>query len=101
MTPAARAVTAPARVALTLITSSLVTLLLPAVLNAASTHALLVAALAAVALAGWRLHRSVTAGVAALVTPPSRATDQLCVLRTDRATDPLHSPLRPRAPGLA
>jgi hypothetical protein len=77
-------------------------LLLPTLVTATAEHAFVVAAVtvAVIAATGGGLHRSLMRHRAPLVRHQVRNADEVRVLRTDRPTDRVHHPLRPRAPGL-
>lgn len=80
---------------------AVVALLLPSLGTAEPTRALVAAALLVVVLCATV---AVSRGLSRLTPRPlpqqsRRADDDRC-LRTGQATDPVHSPLRPRAPGL-
>jgi hypothetical protein len=61
----------------------------------------MLAAVAAAAVASVLGHNILVAtGVPRALAPQSRATDEAPPFLAARVTDPLHHPLRPRAPGL-
>jgi hypothetical protein len=80
--------------ALTLLTPSL----FAATLDAPTAAVLMAVALALAAVAVLLSH--VAAPVPGALTPRSRAADEAPPVLASRVTDPLHHPLRPRAPGL-
>ena len=98
------ATTARLRLALAVLVSGSAALLLPPSL-AATTGAPSGVVLATVALAAVAALVSLNSLVASAqpqkLTPQSGATDVPLPFLAGRVTDPLHHPLRPRAPGLA
>lgn len=74
-------------------------LVLPSLATAGPTAAAAVALLVLVA-AVHAVRVLVPLGVLGVLPVQSRAADEDRSLGTERATDPVHSPLRPRAPGL-
>jgi len=87
-------------VLLALATSALLALILPSLATAEPTRAVLAVALLVVVVAAVGFSRSVSALAAGVLPLQARAADEDRCLRTEQATDPVHSPLRPRAPGL-
>jgi hypothetical protein len=96
------AATARLRLTLALVAGGALTLLMPSLLASTadgSPAAVLVAvAVAVAAVAVLLIH--VRTPVPGTLAPRSGAADQTTPVPTGRATDPLHHPLRPRAPGL-
>jgi hypothetical protein len=93
--------TARVRDALVLALLAAVGLLAPSLVapsNASS--AVLLVAVTAIVTASWRLDGHVGWLTARLLPPRLRASVEVRCSPTGRATDPVHSPLRPRAPGL-
>jgi hypothetical protein len=80
-----------------------VALLTPALfattLDAPSAAVLVAVAVALAAVVALSNH--VMTSVIGALAPPPRTPDQAPKLLAGRVTDPLHHPLRPRAPGLA
>jgi hypothetical protein len=96
------ATTARLRLALALVVGGAITLLMPSLLASSvdgpSSAVLVAVALAVAAVAVLLSH--VATPVPGTLAPHSRAADDAAPLLTGRVTDPLHHPLRPRAPGL-
>ncbi len=80
--------------ALTLLTPSL----LASTVDGPSAALLVALALAVAAVAVPLSH--VATPAPGTLAPPSRAAEDAAAVLTGRVTDPLHHPLRPRAPGL-
>jgi len=99
MTGAARA---RLRLALALVAGGALTLLMPSLLastvDGPSAAVRVAVALAVAAVAVLLSH--VATPVPATLAPRSHAADEVAAMLTGRVTDPLHHPLRPRAPGL-
>jgi hypothetical protein len=96
------ATTARLRLALALVVGGAITLLMPSLLASSvdgPSSAVLVAVALAVAAVAVLLSHVATPAPGTLA-PHSRAADDAAPLLTGRVTDPLHHPLRPRAPGL-
>lgn len=101
MTRVISAATARVRVLLALALCSVIALMLPSLVATGDSPSAVAFVAAAVVLgAGWGLSRHVAAFASRALPPMLRAADQVRCLLTDRATDPAHHPLRPRAPGL-
>jgi hypothetical protein len=103
MSRAREDIAAPSGVTLATLVGALVAVLLPSLLFTASDTAglvtIVVLALAVAALAGSGV-RCVNLAAGAVLSGPRRR-DRLSPVLPDRATDPVHHPLRPRAPGTA
>ena len=80
--------------AISLLTPSL----LATTVDGPSAVVLVALALTATAVAVLLSH--VATPVAGTLAPHARAADEVAPVLTGRVTDPLHHPLRPRAPGL-
>src|SRR5215213_863828 len=80
-----------------------VALLLPSLLAATvdGPSAVVLAAVAMAVVAVIRLNSYATTVLARASTPRPPTRDEALVLLAGRVTDPLHHPLRPRAPGRA
>jgi len=97
------AVTPRLRFALAAMVGSAVAVLLPVLVAPAmeaSTPMVLVALVMACAAAA-RLNGHVAASVARVSGPSLRSADGAPMLLAGRVTDPVHHPIRPRAPGMA
>lgn len=92
--------TARTRALLALATSALLALLLPTLVLPEPTRAVVALALVVVLVTALPLHRGAVQGLTGLLPVQARAADDDRCPWTGRATDPVHSPLRPRAPGL-
>ena len=104
MSRMAGATTARLRLALAVLVGGSAALLLPPSLaaTAGAPSGVVLAAVALAALASLvRLNSLVAGAQPQRRTPQSRATAVPISFLAGRVTDPLHHPLRPRAPGLA
>jgi hypothetical protein len=94
--------TARVRLALALVVSGAVALLMPSLLatpmDAPSVALMAAVAVALAAVVG--LNRLIATSVPRSLAAPPRTADQAPSFLAARVTDPLHHPLRPRAPGL-
>jgi hypothetical protein len=95
--------TARVRFVLAFVLGGPVAVLMPSLfattVDASSAGVLAAIAVAAVAAVAGR-HSLVATSPSRALAPQSRATDEAPSFLAARVTDPLHHPLRPRAPGL-
>lgn len=91
------------RFALAIVAGGAVALLIPSVSATAmdAPAAVLLAALGMALAAAVRLNSHVATLGARAAAPPHRAADDVPVFLVGRVTDPVHQPIRPRAPGMA
>lgn len=94
--------TARVRLALALVVGGAVAMLMPSLLattmDAPSVALMAAVAVALAAMVG--LNRLIGTSVPRSLAPPPRTADRAPSFLAARVTDPLHHPLRPRAPGL-
>jgi hypothetical protein len=97
------AVTPRLRFALAIMAGSAVAVLIPSMsattMDAPAT--VLLAALGMALAAAVHLNSHVARLVARAVAPPYRTPDDVPLFIAGRITDPVHHPIRPRAPGMA
>jgi hypothetical protein len=96
------AVTARLRFALAVLLGGAVALLMPSLFATTvdSPSAVVLAAVAAAVAAMFGPHSRVAASVARVLVPQPRAAEDTPAFLARRVADPVHHPLRPRAPGL-
>jgi len=97
------AVTPRLRVALVIMAGAAVSLMLPVLVapTVDSSTSMVLAALVMACVAAARLNSHVATSVARVSAPSSRSADGAPMLLAGRVTDPIHHPIRPRAPGMA
>jgi hypothetical protein len=97
------AVTPRLRFALAIMVGSAVALLMPSLLATTvdTSSAVVLAALLMAVATAVGLNNRVATLLARALAPPPRTADQVPALLAGRVADPVHHPLRPRAPGLA
>jgi hypothetical protein len=97
------AVTARLRLALAIVVGSAVALLMPSLFATTvdAPSAALLAVLAVALTAALGRNRLVAVPVTSALAPQPGTADEAPSFLAGRVTDPVHHPLRPRAPGLA
>jgi hypothetical protein len=89
------------RFALAVMVGGIVALLTPSLLaTTVDARAVVLAALMVALAAAGLSHHGATFATRALASPP-RASNDVPVHLAGRVTDPVHHPIRPRAPGMA
>ncbi len=95
------AATARLRLAIALVVGGAFALLMPSLLaTTMDAPAVVLAALALALAAVVGLSSHIATPVPRSTAPPPHAADEVTPFLAGRVTDPLHHPLRPRAPGL-